>query len=326
MGIRFGIHIGPQNIGIDDLRRLWNYADTHGYQWISVWDHFMEAPPVDGTSPHFEAVALMSAIACETRNVEIGCLVFCMTYRNPALLLRSLISVDHLSGGRCAIGLGAGWHEMEHNAYGFPYRPPKQRLDQLAEGTRVIRLLMAQDRTTWDGQYYHISHATMVPKPLRNPMPVWIGGQGEKRTLRIAAQQADGWNVPYISADAFKHKSQVLDQWCEKEGRDPTTIKRSINLSFNMAATQAQSDASVDGLLRQWGPSAARFQGPDGKVDRDAVRRVASGSLVGGPADVAGQIEQYAAAGVTALNIAFRPPVNFEALQAFTEDVMPKFL
>ena len=78
MAITFGIHIGPQNISIDDLRRLWNYADTHGFRWISVWDHFYEAPPVDGNSPHFEAVALMSAIACETRNVEIGCLVFCM--------------------------------------------------------------------------------------------------------------------------------------------------------------------------------------------------------------------------------------------------------
>ncbi len=241
------------------------------------------------------------------------------------MLLRSLITVDHLSGGRCAIGLGAGWHEMEHNAYGFPYRPPKQRLDQLAEGTRVIRQLMAQDRTTWDGPYYHISNATMAPKPQRNPMPVWIGGQGEKRTLRIAAQQADGWNVPYISAEAFRHKSEVLDQWCEKEGRDPATIKRSINLAFNMAATQAGADASVDGLIRQWGPAAARFQGPDGKVDRNAVRRVASGTLVGGPDDVAGQIEQYIEAGVTALNIAFRPPVDFDALESFTEEVMPRF-
>src|SRR5262249_56767016 len=151
MTVAFGVHIGPQNISIADLRRLWTYSDTHGFKWISVWDHFYEAPPVDGNSGHFEAVALMSAIACETRNVEIGNYVFCMNYRNPAVLLKSLITVDHLSGGRCNIGLGAGWHEMEHAAYGFEFRPPRQRLDMLEEGVRAMRMLMEQERTEFHG-------------------------------------------------------------------------------------------------------------------------------------------------------------------------------
>ncbi len=310
MAISFGVHIGPQNISIDDLRRLWTFADNNGFTWISVWDHFYEAPPVDGNATHFEAVALMSAIACETKNVEIGNYVFCMNYRNPAVLLKSLITVDHLSGGRCAIGLGAGWHTMEHAAYGFEFRPPKQRLDMLEEGTRVIKMLLAQDRTTFDGEYFHMNNAAMNPKPVRQPMPIWIGGQGEKRTLRIAARHADGWNVPYIGAETFKHKSEVLDHWCEREGRDPATIKRSINLHFNMAATNAASGAVRAAVKELYG--------------EDTPER-AGGRLLGGPSEVVEQIGAFTNVGVTALNIAFRPPVDFDALQAFVEDVMPKF-
>jgi alkanesulfonate monooxygenase SsuD/methylene tetrahydromethanopterin reductase-like flavin-dependent oxidoreductase (luciferase family) len=311
MAITFGVHIGPQNISIDDLRRLWTYADGHGFRWVSVWDHFYEAPPVDGSSPHFEAVALMAAIACETRNVEIGNYVFCMAYRNPGLLTRSLICIDHLSGGRVAIGLGAGWHVMEHTAFGYEFRPPRQRLDMLEEGVRVIRMLLTQDRTTFHGTYFHLENASMEPKPLRQPMPIWIGGGGEQRTLRIAARHADGWNVPYIGPDVWKHKSQVLDMWCEKEGRDPATIKRSINLGFYMAPTDAEGAASRAALERSWGREGAENRG--------------AGMLLGGPSQVVDRIGEYAAAGVTALNIAFRPPVNWDALQAFVEEVMPKF-
>jgi F420-dependent oxidoreductase-like protein len=316
MGVTFGIHIGPQNIDIQDLRRLWTYADTHGFKWISVWDHFYEAPPVDGNSPHFEAVALMSAIACETRNVEIGCLVFCASYRNPGLLTKSLITIDHLSGGRAAIGLGAGWHEMEHNAFGYPFRPPKERLDLLEENIRAIRMLLDQDRTTFEGTYVRLTNAAMYPKPVRRPMPIWVGGQGERRTLRIAARYADGWNVPYIGPEDYKHKSEVLDRWCEKEGRDPATIKRSINLGFYMAASQAQAEAAWDKLRRQWGASERSPRSPEA---------MAAGSLVGGPRDVVDQIGRFVDVGVTALNIAFRPPVDWEALDAFVEEVMPKF-
>jgi F420-dependent oxidoreductase-like protein len=305
----FGVHIGPQDISIGDLRRLWSYADTHGFKWISVWDHFYEAPPVNGESTHFEAVALMAAIACETRNVEIGNYVFCMTYRNPALLTKSLITIDHLSGGRCAIGLGAGWHQMEHEAYGYPYRPPKQRLDMLEEGVQVIRGLLDKPRTTHDGEYFHMHHAAMYPKPLHR-MPIWIGGQGEKRTLRIAARYADGWNVPYIGPETFKHKCEVLDRWCEKEGRDPATIKRSINLHFNMAATDAGGDAVRRAVAERYGV--------------DTPER-AGGRLIGGPSDVIDQIGRFVDVGVSALNIAFRPPVDWDALEAFVADVMPKF-
>jgi F420-dependent oxidoreductase-like protein len=310
MGITFGIHIGPQNISIGDLRRLWTYADTHGYQWISVWDHFYEAPPVDSAAPHFEALTLMSAIACETSNVRIGCLVFCIAYRNPAVLTKSLVCIDHLSGGRLEIGLGAGWHEPEHRAYGIPFLPPKQRLDMLEEGTVAIKSLLANEVTDHHGEYFTLNNARMNPKPLQAHVPLWIGGQGEKRTLRIAARHADGWNVPYIGPEEFKHKSEVLDRWCETEGRDPATIARSINLSFNMVARDADSDAARKRLREMWGEQAETRVG---------------GMLVGGPSAVAEKVGAFRDCGVTRLNIAFRPPVDWEAFEVFTTEVMPQF-
>jgi len=310
MAITFGVHIGPQNIGIEDLRRLWTYADSHGFHQITVWDHFYEAPPTDGSSPHFEALTLMAAIACETKNVCIGNYVFCIAYRNPGVLTKALICIDHLSGGRLEVGLGAGWHLPEHRAFGIPFLPARQRLDMLEEGVQIVNSFFANETTDFQGEYFKITNAYMNPRPVQTKVPVWIGGQGEKRTLRIAARHADGWNVPYIGPELFQHKGEVLDRWCEKEGRDPASIMRSINLHFNMSATESGAEAVKRATRELYGV--------------DTPER-AGGRLLGGPREVVDQLGRFVAIGTTRINIAFRPPVDFEALAAFTEEVMPKF-
>src|SRR5262249_47041624 len=129
------------------------------------------------TTDHFEALTLMAAIACETQNARIGNYVFCMAYRNPAVLTKALVCIDHLSGGRLEIGLGAGWHEVEHRAYGISFLPPKQRLDMLEEGTIAIKSLLTNDVTDHHGTYFNLSNARMNPKPLQAKVPIWIGGQ-----------------------------------------------------------------------------------------------------------------------------------------------------
>lgn len=310
MAIIFGVHIGQQDATIDELRRLWKYCDTHGFQWVSVWDHFYESPPIDGTHPHFEALTMMSAIALDTTNVRVGNYVFCMAYRNPAVLTKALVSIDHLSGGRLEVGLGAGWHVPEHQAYGIPFRPARQRLDVLEEGTIVIKSLLSNEVTDFHGEYFQMNQARMHPKPLQEHVPIWIGGGGEKRTIRIAARHADGWNVAYVSPEGYAHKSSVLDQWCEKEGRDPATIARSLNLSFDMGATPAAAEQARRRLREAWGAQAEA--------------RIA-GALVGTPSEVVDRVGAYEQAGVRRLNIAIRPPVDWDALQAYVEEVMPKF-
>jgi F420-dependent oxidoreductase-like protein len=309
MPLRIGIHIGPQDVTIDELRRVWRFADQH-LDWVSVWDHFYEAPYINGESPTFEAATLMAAIAADTTRVRIGCLVFCTLYRNPALLAKSLVTIDHLSGGRLEIGLGAGWHEQEFHAYGYDFPPIKQRLDMLEEAARVIRLLLTQERTTFAGNFYRLENAACYPKPVQAHVPLWIGGRGERRTLRIAARLADGWNVPYIGPEEFARKCSILDEWCQAENRDPATIERGINLGFYMTATAAQAEvrrAEMRRRLAAW--SEERFEG----------------LLTGGPEEATEMIAKYVEGGANRLNIALRPPIDWDALHAFVEEVAPHF-
>ena len=165
--------------------------------WISVWDHFYEAPPIDGSHPHFEAIACMAALATETERVRIGCLVFCVPYRNPALLAKALTTLDHLSHGRIEAGLGAGWHSLEFEAYGYPFERIGTRMDMLEEGVAIVRGLLTQERTTFQGRHYRVENAACQPPPVQPRLPIWIGGLGEQRTLPLAARHADGWNAAY---------------------------------------------------------------------------------------------------------------------------------
>ena len=162
--MQFGLHIGQQNISMDEMRRLWRWADTAGFDWVDVWDHFYEAPYEDGNGSCFEATTCMAAIACETTNVRIGVLVLGMNYRHPAVLANALTTIDHLSGGRLEIGLGAGWHAQEYAAYGIPFPPIGQRMDILEEGVQVVRLLTTQDRANFSGKYFSLSERRLQPE------------------------------------------------------------------------------------------------------------------------------------------------------------------
>lgn len=309
--MNFGLHIGQQNISIDDCRKTWRWADTAGFDWVDVWDHFYEAPPIDGNGSCFEATTLMAAIACETTNCRIGVLVLGMNYRHPAVLANALVTIDHLSGGRLEIGLGAGWHEPEYRAYGIPFEPIGKRMDMLEEGVQVVRLLTTQDRSDFEGTYYRLENAASNPKPVQARPRIWIGGRGEKRTLRIAARHADGWNVPYVSPDEFRRLSGVLDSWCEKEGRDPATIERTANLSFHMASGPAEAAAAEAHFQETWGRAS------------DAMR--SAGVVIGTPEQAIDLVGRYKDAGAARVNIAIRPPVPDGWLHAWAEQVIPAF-
>lgn len=296
--IELGMHTGQQDIELDELRKLWRTAEASGFDWVSVWDHFYEAPPRDGVGPTYEPVALMAALAVETTRVRIGCLVFCMLYRNPALLAKSMTTIDHLSHGRVTVGLGAGWHVQETTAFGYEFPAVKERLDRLVEGTRIMRAMLTKERSNFEGKHYFTKNVSNNPRPVQDRVPIIIGGGGEQRTLRIAARRADGWNVPYIGADVFKHKSKVLDEWCERYDRDPASIEKSVNLHFLMSSKGA---ASTDN--------------PRGR----------DGGLWGEPQQVIDRIGEYVDGGAVRVNIAIRPPVDWDALQSYVEDVMPAF-
>ena len=308
MAVSLGVHIGQQNLPIADLRALWRRLDGAGVDWISVWDHFYEAPFQDGSQPHYEALTTLGALAADTAHARIGCLVFYVGYRNPALLAKAATTLDHLSGGRFELGLGAGWHIHEASAYGYPFPDIGTRLDMLDEAAAVVRRLFQEPRVTFSGRHFQVDDATCEPKPLQGRLPLWIGGLGERRTLEVAARRADGWNAAYVSAAEFRRLNRVLDGWCEAEGRDPDTIRRGVNVAFHMALDDAGLERERARIVADWGRQAERILG---------------GSLLCTPNEAAERVHEYAASGAAAVNVALRAPWNQDALDAYVDEVIP---
>jgi F420-dependent oxidoreductase-like protein len=174
---------------------------------------------------------LLAGMAVATSRTRIGCMVTGNTYRHPAVLAKAAVTVDHLSNGRLEFGLGAGWAENEHTMLGLPFGTKVDRADWLEEACEVIRSLWTQQRTSFDGTHYKLAGAIAEPKPVQQPHPpIWIGGSGRQRTLRITARYADVWNAAGGSPDEVAEVSAVLDQRCAEIGRDPAQIRRSVQL------------------------------------------------------------------------------------------------
>ena len=227
--MRYGLKVS-QNATIDELRSVWRVADEAGFDHCWCMDHLATLGPRDD-GPIFEAWALLAGMAVATSRTRIGCMVTGNTYRHPAVLAKAAVTVDHLSGGRLEFGLGAGWAENEHTMLGLPFGTAGNRADWLEEACEVIRSLWTQQRTSFDGTHYKLTDAVAEPKPVQRPHPpIWIGGSGRQRTLRITARYADVWNAAGGSPDEVAEVSAVLDQRCAEIGRDPAQIRRSVQL------------------------------------------------------------------------------------------------
>lgn len=309
--MRFGIHTGQQDCAFDDLRQLWRLADRSGFDWVSVWDHFYETMPRDGNGSTFEAVSTMAALAGETKRVRVGCLVFCMAFRSPAMLAKAAATLDHISGGRVELGLGAGWVRSEFEDNGYIFAEPKVRLDMLEEGLRIIKGMLGPDAgTTFNGKHFQVNNARCFPKPLQARLPIWVGGGGERRTLRIVARYADGWNDAYVGPDVFSHKSGVLDRWCEQEGRNPAEIARSANIGFYMGTDAESARRRREEYPSSWGKG---------------FRSMRDGMLFGTPEEAIESVARWAQSGAQQINLCCRAPFDLDAVQAFAEIVMPRF-
>ena len=191
-----------------------------------------------------------AALACATSKVRCGSLVYSIGYRHPAVLAKAITAIDLLSGGRAEMGIGAGWAKVEYDAYGIEFPGAKVRLDQLEEGVQCLRGLLHDDVTDFAGNYFTLTNARNEPRPVQAKLPIWIGGGGEKRTLKIAAKYADGWNVPFVGPDTFAHKRSVLHGFCDSVGRDPAEIRCAINVGHRHRRRQPPPSVRCDRRLR----------------------------------------------------------------------------
>jgi F420-dependent oxidoreductase-like protein len=298
--MKFGVHAGLQNTTTDELRALWRRTEDHGFDWISVWDHFYAADAT-GSPACLEAIATHTALALSTSRVRCGSLVYSVGYRHPAVLANAMATIDQLSGGRVTLGLGAGWHQGEYDAYGIPFPSPGVRLRQLDEAIQCIRGLLTQDVTTFEGEFFRLHDARCEPKPVQSRLPLWIGGGGERVTMRLAARHADGWNVPFLPPDEYARKIGVLDDHCEREGRDPATITRAVNVGL------AWDEQSLE----------AQFA--------DLARFLRSGVLMGSAQEIVDRIGAYGDAGAEWVIVAIRAPFDVDGLDRLAGEVLPAF-
>jgi alkanesulfonate monooxygenase SsuD/methylene tetrahydromethanopterin reductase-like flavin-dependent oxidoreductase (luciferase family) len=230
---RFGLFLGQANKSLDQVLGEFQMAEELGFDHAWLVDHLVDTdgPP---SHPIHEAWTLLAFLAARTSRIRLGVLVTSNTFRHPAVLLKSAVTVDHISGGRLNLGLGTGWHVDEHRRYGIPLPEPAERVDRFAEAVELISLLMSQERTTFDGTHYRLDDAPLEPRPVQHRIPIVIAAH-RPRMLRLAARFADQWDtfaaIPDTATDGvdtdLADQIAALDAACRAIGRDPATIRRS---------------------------------------------------------------------------------------------------
>lgn len=256
-------------------------AEEVGCDGLWVPDHFM--PPAGGygtgaagsdpeREPVHEAWTTLAALAGLTPRLRLGVLVSGNTYRHPAVLAKMAATVDHISRGRLILGLGASWQENEHRRYGIDYGTAADRADRLDEAAAMITSLLSAGRTSHEGRHYHLDDAPLEPKPLQSPLPLLIGGGGERRTLRTAARHATAWNV-WGLPPTLRRKGAILDAYCREEGRDPSAVDHTVAAFLDIVDDPGTAAATRERLGEK-------------------------GGLVGTPAELRSAVAAYADAGV----------------------------
>ena len=303
--IRFGIHSGPQNTTYEDYRDLWLRAEELGYDWVSDFDHFY---PIfsDPAGPQFEGLTLLSAMAAQTSRLRSAVLVLGVTYRHPAVVAKMAATIDHVSGGRLELGMGAAWFELEHEQYGIPFPRIGVRMDMLDEACRIMRSLWTQETTTFEGKHFQLKDARLEPKPVQEHLPLVIGGSGERRTLRIVAEHGDIWNTFYGDLDHYRHLLDVLAGHCADVGRDPADVRKS--LTFRAVLDEDEGAARERAAALYGDPPPERLQ----KM-----------MIVGTPDQAVELLRPYADLGAGDFLLGQLAPIDTPTIELVAESVAP---
>lgn len=255
--MKVGIDVSQHQLEWPELRRRVVWADEAGFESAWVFDHFT-ALYGDRKGPCLEAWTVLAALGAVTTQIRLGALVTGVTYRHPSLLAAEVVTVDHVSGGRLNVGLGAAWHEQEHRRLGFDFPPTGERIERLDETVQIVKGLLTGDDVDFDGRHYRLRKAFYRPRPVQQPHPpIWIGATGEKVMLPLAARHADVWHG-FGSVSELARKSAVVDRAAEAAGRDPAVIGRSTSLSisepWDEVRRQAERlrEAGFDHLIASW--------------------------------------------------------------------------
>ena len=273
-------------------------AERAGFDALFPMDHFLQIPLHGApTDPMLEAYTLLGGLAARTSRLRLGTLVTSVTYRNPALVAKMVTTLDVISAGRAILGIGAGYYEAEHRAYGFDLPPIAERMDRLGEALQICRSMFTEEAPSFEGRYYRIERALNYPRPVQpGGPPILVGGSGERRTLRLVARYADMCNLILGDLATTRHKLGVLAQHCAAVGRDPGQILKTRNSPVMLAQSRTEAEARLAGMLAGMAKAHPGF-------DPEAARR---GLIVGDVDGVVEQVGAYLEAGLDGLTLAIR--------------------
>ena len=277
-------------------------AEASGFSSISLMDHLHQIGPVGPPENYmFEGHSMLAALAARTQTINLGLLVGGVTYRNPALVAKTVTTLDIISRGRAVLGLGAAWFEDEHKAYGYAFPSLKTRFEYLEDALQICRAMFTQDVATVQGKHFHVDGAFNNPKPIRGDIPILIGGSGERKTLRFVAKYADGSNL-FGDVERVKHLLGVLEGHCEDVGRDPAEITKTRMATVYIAPTQEAAEA--------------KFRAVAGASEQARAQ-----AFVGEPSEVARQAQEYLDAGLDGITIVMPDAHDVESVKLAGESL-----
>ena len=305
--IRFGIQTSQQNVEWGSMLDLWKKAEGWGYDSLWNFDHFYPIF-VDPNGPCLEGWTTLAALGQATSRVRIGHLVNGNTYRNPCVLAKMAATLDHVTNGRLNLGIGAGWFELEHDAFGLDFKTVRGRLDALDEACRILKGMFTGEPFSLKGKHYTVDNARGLPVPVQKPHPpIMIGGSGEKILLRIVAEHADMWNTSG-DAERLAHLIDVIRRHGDAVGRDTEQIEKTVMMPmcYGGGAEREKFMTQLIAGMQQCTPDEAR-------------RRI----MMGSKDECLETVARYGKAGVTHFIFMAFQPVFPDELQAFAEDVAP---
>jgi F420-dependent oxidoreductase-like protein len=309
--MRFGLFTTLTGTTWNAVVALWQHVEAAGWDAACVTDHFMPNQP-DPVGDTLECWTALSGLAMVTHRMRIGTIVSGNSYRHPAVLAKMAANVDIMSGGRLICGIGAGWQENEHAAYGIPFYTMAERLDRFDEACQILKLLWTQPKASFEGRHYRLAAAPLSPKPVQTPHPeLMIGGGGEKLMLRIVARHADHWNV-WGGPGVLARKGRILEEHCAAVGRDPKAIVRSANMPLLFTDSKSEGEQLVQQLAKRLGWHA---QDP-----RDTVLAGSVGEIT----DTVGRLRETGAEQLF-IPTMFLPKPADPLLDRFINEVAPAF-
>ena len=308
---------GQEGLGWELWRRIVRATEDTGFESLWRSDHFFSLTgPRDREA--LETFISFVVAAEESERIRFGPLVASMTFRHPSLLARMAAQLDQLSGGRFVLGVGAGWNVGEHAAFGLPFPSLRERMDRLEEGIQVVLALLGDEPASFDGRYYQLHEALSYPKPLQRPLPLLIGGRGERRTLQMAARYAQEWNFAGIELDEYRRLAGVLARHCDEAGRDPADVRHSQMAGFVIGRDEAEQRAHLERIAVQ-APALVQQS-----FEETLAVLEARGWLIGTPDAIVEQIGRCEEAGITRIMLQHHAMTDFASLELIAARVLPQ--